>query len=435
MTSSILLRKAALATVSLATAGLIVSCDSGGSSAVIVERPDTVVVPEVTRLRSVASAESAGTNLLNNPDFDEALGDIPGWAACSDDSNLSQQIADWGSFVTVTGPECIQQGVAVEAGRELSLSCNIYADTTDGNPWAGLGLSFYDDQWNYISEPEAAFVANGSSSYHFVSGTVPANASNVGVWYYTESGGTVDNCVLRYTDDIDNGGSQTYDRTFTLERSRFGSYLDGVPVFYGPEYQGGYDTREKILIDGYESATERRGAEFRIAHDGEYLYFMVGINKPQWSLYGELTDYALLMDSYPVNGYLWDDDSFEIYINAGNEATEGYDQNDFVKIYGFKNVSGRHQPDTVTGFNSQLPLTHEAACNRGEYSGTYCEVRYRLDELGLEGIDNAEVGFDIQWNFDDDGGERDAKYSWCSGNTLEAWRDMSTVKCSFILSY
>ena len=54
----------------------------------------------------------------------------------------------------------------------------------------------------------------------------------------------------------------------------------------------------------------------------------------------------------------------------------------------------------------------------------------RLEELGIAGQDVAEIGFDIHMNFDDDGGDRDAKYSWCSADTVSAWRDMSVVNCS-----
>lgn len=414
-------------------AALVTSCDSSSNGVLVSERPADIIVPETDVLRNIASAQTGNNNLLVNPSFEEPLGDIPGWSACRDNNNLLQYLGQ----VIVAEKECIQQGVNVESGREVELSCEVGASSGDNYPWAGLGISFYDDSWRFVSEPDAAFVdsTDFSTNFYTVKGVVPAGVSNAGVWFYTESGGYIDKCTFRYTNTDLDEGTQDYDRTFTLERSRISSRLDGIPVDV-LEYQTAYISRDKVLIDGDESGDQSRNAEFRIAHDGEYLYLLTGIGKPQWQGGAPvISDEALFMDSFPVNGALWDDDSFEIYLNPGNEDTQGYDENDFVRIYGFKNDPDFYQPDVVTGDNSKLPLTHEAACVRDEFSGTYCEVRYRLDELGLAGQDGAEVGFDIHWNFDDDGGQRDAKYSWCSDGARPAWRDMSTVKCSFILNY
>jgi len=87
--------------------------------------------------------------------------------------------------------------------------------------------------------------------------------------------------------------------------------------------------------------------------------------------------------------------------------------------------------NTVTGMNSRLDLTNEYRC-ASDIQGyaTTCDVRVSLEELGIKGMPVAEIGFDVHINVDDDGGDREAKYSWCSGETLTAWEDMSVVDCS-----
>ena len=130
---------------------------------------------------------------------------------------------------------------------------------------------------------------------------------------------------------------------------------------------------------------------------------------------------------------MWNDDSFEIYFNTGNESTIGYDENDFVRIYGFSNA-GSYTPITVSGVNSQLELNETTkTCFPGELIGSVCFLKFSLAELGVAGMDVAEIGFDIHFNFDNDGGEREAKYSWCGEQTIEAWRDMSKLNCSLVL--
>ncbi len=89
---------------------------------------------------------------------------------------------------------------------------------------------------------------------------------------------------------------------------------------------------------------------------------------------------------------------------------------------------------TVTGINSRLDLTNDAICNvEGGTNKITCEVRFSLVELGIKGQPVSEIGFDVHVNADDDGGVRDAKYSWCGLNTIEAWRDMSVVDCSLTI--
>ena len=186
------------------------------------------------------------------------------------------------------------------------------------------------------------------------------------------------------------------------------------------------------MVDGFDSNDPRHNLGITLGVTEDYLHVLVSVpklNTPLDNAQGG-DPFELSTDSYPVAGDLWNDDSFEIYFNTGNEAGTGYDDNDFVRIYGYDRTIG-YEPVTVTGVNSQLDLTNEAICY-SDNLGTRisCEVRFSLEELGIKGQPIAEIGFDVHLNADDDGGERDAKYSWCGANTLDAWRDMSVVDCS-----
>lgn len=161
----------------------------------------------------------------------------------------------------------------------------------------------------------------------------------------------------------------------------------------------------------------------RIGYDASYLYLATRINKD------------LVTDSYSSTGELWQDDSFEVYFDLGNEGSPGYDNNDFVRIFGFANGN----PPTVTGINSQAALSHVAACQSVDNSYTVCELRFDLAEMGLVGSGERTFGFDMHWNVDVDGGLREAKYSWCAynstdaDNVIDAWQDISTIPCKVVL--
>ena len=200
------------------------------------------------------------------------------------------------------------------------------------------------------------------------------------------------------------------------------------------------DNEDAFLIDGAERTTVSslplrdeywRKWEVQMGLANGYLHIVTTIYKSNFGINTIPVSWfpPLLLDS-PTE--IWHDESMEIYFNVGNESTAGYDDNDFVRIYRFHdhNSSDADPVSTLTGINSRLNLTDEAKCGLEEYGAKSCEARFSLEELGIAGRDVAEIGFDIHMNFDDDGGYRDAKYSWCSGDTVSAWRDMSVVQCS-----
>jgi hypothetical protein len=412
----------------------VTGCDSGGNTVSITS--DQAANPLFMQQydRSVSRAPKLQST-LENGNFDQPLGSLPGWSACVDDNALSQYI-DTGSAISHVdvGPsECILQAVKVNPYDNNTLSC--FLSVTDGSSWSGMAISYYDAAGNFLSESEVAVVTSSATRRKAVAAEAPANADAALAWFYTESGGRISDCEFQSTSEPAPAG-RDYRKTLIVERQFL--YNPNFNTFEGFAFSGFTElqnypvyTSEKYLVDGFDSDYSGRGSLVTLGVTEDHLHVVVSIAK-HYSPIGGLggNPAALFTDSYPVAGDLWNDDSFEIYINAGNEAGSGYDANDFVRIYGYDRGAG-YTPVTVTGINSQLNLTDEAICNvEGGINVISCEVRFSLDELGIKGRPIAEIGFDVHINSDDDGGDRDAKYSWCSGQTIEAWRDMSVVDCS-----
>lgn len=421
--------------VALASAFVMSGCDSdnaglateqSGSNPLLVQQYD----------RSVARVSNLPSALLNGS-FDQPLGDLPGWSACVDGNALSQYL-DQGfsadiSHVSVGPQECILQAVKVTPGDSHALSCFLSVDEV--GPWSGMAITYYDAAGNFLAESEAAVdITRDFFRREAVSATAPANTDVALAWFYTESGGRIADCELQTSRDAEP--VRNYRKTIKVQRQFL--YNSNFATAEGFAFSGFTELQtypvfsyEKSLVDGFESGDPRRRSLVTLGVTEDHLHVVVSIPKhyaPLGGLGGN--PYELYTDSYPVAGDLWNDDSFEIYINAGNEAGSGYDSNDFVRIYGYGRGAG-YEPVTVTGINSRFDLTNEAICNvEGGTTLISCEVRFSLEELGIKGQPIAEIGFDVHVNADDDGGDRDAKYSWCGGDTIEAWRDMSVVDCS-----
>ncbi len=419
---------------------LLSACDSDqtkDNASNLVQQPGYIA--GLISKRTLASLPATAENYLINPDFTSAFppdwnigGEQPGWQACTSSNALSRVSADdtqrrsgTGFFAKLGSGQCLQQGVAISASDKLTFSCDVSPVST--GTWNGLGMSFYDTDWNFISEPDAVVpVPDGSTQNLAVSGVAPENAAFVGVWYYTDTGAAMDNCVLSPADTHPRG--QTDRNNFKETYVAFQEDPANPDV---PAFNAGAALFEPVfLIDG-TVANFYSLYDAAITHDGTDL--IIRVSRGNWDAIGE----TLYSDSYPVNGYLWEDSSFEIYLNPGLEDTQGYDNNDLVRIYG---VPTKDQtpiaPVVVHGINSQAAVADNAVCSetlRGTETYTTCELRFSLAEMGMDIETNNEIGIDIHYNFDEDGGPRDAKYSACSGDTLNAWEDMSKVTCSVIL--
>ena len=418
----------------VAATALLSGCESDGNAVNLMPEQAANPLHMQQYHRSVLRAPKLQST-LENGSFDQPIGNLPGWSACVDDNALSQYI-DTGyaiSHVNVGPSECILQAVNVNPYETTTLSC--YLSVTDGTAWSGMAISYYDAAGNFLSESEAAIVTSTTNRRKAVAAVAPANTDVALAWFYTESGGRISDCDFQSTNASDPAG-RDYRKTLEVERqflynSNFGTYEGFAFTGFTELQYYPVSSTDQFLVDGFDSDYAGRNSRIAVGVTEDHLHVVVSIAK-HYSPVGGLggNPAALFTDSYSVDGDLWNDDSFEIYINAGNEADSGYDANDFVRIYGYDRGAG-YAPVTVTGIYSQLNLTDDAICNvEGGTVLISCEVRFSLDELGIKDQPIAEIGFDVHINSDDDGGYRDAKYSWCSGQTIEAWRDMSVVDCS-----
>lgn len=426
-------------TIAACVSTLLSACDSGSSTNnanISTQQPGYIA--GLISSRTLASLPATTNNYLVNPDFTTAFppdwnisGEQPGWQACTSSNALSRVSANdspqrrgTGFYAQLGRAQCLQQGITIAVGDELTFSCDISPFGT--STWNGLGMSFYDSNWNFISEPDAVSpVADGSTQNLAVTGKAPSGSAFVGVWYYTDTGAAMDNCVLSPANTHPRGqpDRNNFKETYVAFQEDTNANVPALTAGAAP-------LEPLFLIDGAEAEVVTLYDAF-ITHDGTDL--IVRVSRGNWDAIGE----TLYSDSYPVNGFLWEDSSFEIYLNPGLEDTQGYDNNDLVRIYGIPTKDQTPiAPVVVHGVNSQAAVADNAVCSetqRGTETYTTCELRFSLAEMGMDIETNNEIGVDIHYNFDEDGGPRDAKYSACSGDTLNAWEDMSKVTCSVLL--
>ncbi len=415
--------------------GLLSGCSSSDDSNILVTGSSNLALEG----RQIAKLGDTGTGVLANPDFSEPLGNLPGWSACVDDNAISIETAN--RRARVGAGECILQLVDIEPGSSNSISCDVSASNPD--IWSGMAISFYDVNGGFISESEAARADSVNATRKTSTGTAPSNANAALVWFYTESGGTIDNCSLVSTPEESN--RQTYRKTLEVTTAgNIGFYLvgNGGFGFNGFTAIQYYPARsnDSFLVDGFErqgNDTAWRNWNISLGLAEGYLHVAATIYKYNTDFYGIRFFPASESPPLPLDSpqQIWNDDSMEIYFNIGNESTVGYDDNDFVRIIRFDEPLF-YTPDTLTGFNSRLNLSDEAVCGPEEFGAITCEARFSLTEMGVDLSaygNEVEIGFDVHMNFDDDGGNREAKYSWCSADTVDVWQDMSVVDCSLKL--
>ena len=187
-----------------------------------------------TRRLALSVTDTSGIEMLDNGDFSNNPG---AWITCS---NLLPGFGTTsaGQAALVKGGDCIQQGVSlaeVAPNTELQLSCDAALTEGDAYNWTGIGMSFYDASWNFISEPDAALVTGREFSQYDVIASTPSQASYVGVWIYSEYGAAVSQCSLKRPDD----GPTEPNFDNVLLNADFSAVNNGTPDNW-INYCGGY---------------------------------------------------------------------------------------------------------------------------------------------------------------------------------------------------
>jgi len=154
-------------------------------------------------------------------------------------------------------------------------------------------------------------------------------------------------------------------------------------------------------------------------HDGTYLYIRV-------SNHEEPRHHELWQDSE----YAYRDDSIEIFLDGDNSKQSSFDGVDDYMM-ALRYDDSMPVDWGIRGSRRDLQFTYatsQAFHQTDDYA--HYEIAIRMDSAGIYPGDL--VGLEIQINEDDDGGDRDAKWSWAERTSEHrAWFDPSafgTVK-------
>lgn len=162
--------------------------------------------------------------------------------------------------------------------------------------------------------------------------------------------------------------------------------------------------------DATVPATDNKDAsvKFAVCADNNYLY--VG---------AEITDNKVQSGENKACD-VWNDDSIEVYIDAGNEKGNTYDVNDAQITVGADFIG--EKPDVAVASKllggcvgiTQGPATETVASGAKTATGWNIEIGVPLKNAGWDiKIKNGlKIGFNIQYNDDDNGGGRDFKLIW-----------------------
>ena len=150
-----------------------------------------------------------------------------------------------------------------------------------------------------------------------------------------------------------------------------------------------------ILGEENETSTLDANVQWNAMWDTNFLYF--------WF---EIKDDSLINDS---GNDFFQDDCVEFWIDGDNNKDTYHDG---VNDFGFQ---FRYHPDSIIepvkvsiGPAIETSKIFQAAKLNGE--GYILEVAYPLELLGIKPYDSSFFGFDLDYNDDDNGGDRDTKY-------------------------
>lgn len=118
---------------------------------------------------------------------------------------------------------------------------------------------------------------------------------------------------------------------------------------------------------------------------------------------------------------VWNDDSIEVYIDGGNDKAGSYDANDAQITVGADVIGAKPDAGVTAALLggcvgiTQGPTTETIATGETTASGWNVEIAIPLKNKGwnIKPKDGLKIGFNVQYNDDDDGAGRDHKLIWC----------------------
>ncbi|NND91949.1 MAG: hypothetical protein HKN42_13905 [Granulosicoccus sp.] len=220
--------------------------------------------------------------------------------------------------------------------------------------------------------------------------------------------------VVPYVDNaaitIDGIWTEYYDNNTSTYYDEWGKATDSDSYGYSltmenlmSDNTGRYANSDYIYNDNY--------AYFEMMHDGTYLYIKLDI-------YGEQ-----LENWFNDSTDAWMDDSVELYFDVGYDQQETYGDDDYQRIFRFRDTVANPTidgPNSASGLLTDYVTSYRHENNTSDVYEQYYEFRVSLSSIGLK--PGETFGFEMAYNDDDDGGERDYKWGWWSPLlTDEAW--------------
>jgi hypothetical protein len=158
------------------------------------------------------------------------------------------------------------------------------------------------------------------------------------------------------------------------------------------------------------SSDKDASVKFAVVADDKFIYVAF-----------EITDEEVVSGE-SFNCEVWNDDSVEIYIDGGNEKAGAYDINDAQITIGADFIGVEPDVDTAADLlggcvgTTQGPQTETIATGQKTDNGWNLEAAVPLvnDGWEIQPKNGKIIGFNIQYNDDDDNGDRDHKLIWCT---------------------
>jgi len=199
------------------TALSVSACDS--NNLVVETDPTARVLSQIDTSRLMIQAAQSKSNidgnLLADGSFENQFKN--GWSSCGDQDKIkyNNHATDGEMSLELRQQGCIYQGAEITPNTVVSVACDARIAGKQ-NDWTGLGMSFYDDSWNYLGDARYAVISDSEYRAYEVTEQAPSKAAYVSVWFYTENTALLDNCFLTEQSDTDN---LLYNGDFAISRN------------------------------------------------------------------------------------------------------------------------------------------------------------------------------------------------------------------------
>jgi hypothetical protein len=171
-------------------------------------------------------------------------------------------------------------------------------------------------------------------------------------------------------------------------------------------------------ISGYDDLT----VDFRIMWDDDNLYYFIQV----W-------DDTLIQDS--DEGTRFADDSIDLYWDPDDSKQESYDGvNDLQINFVYDETNVLKSPVVVTlaaGTLNDKDLSAIEQAGKITEKGFNAEIKVPFATLDLPATEGYVFGFELDYNDDDDGGDRDTKCK-TGGQVDETWQNPSYMTCAIL---